>query len=146
MSAAVSKEAALEALRTRAAAAKAAREKTPAERLDAEIAAATIQAANEEAITAAVAEHGDIGVNLGTVETRLGVVILKRPKPGIWKKFADKGDTKSATIDSLVRPCVVYPSLAEFDAILDAVPAALIACGDMVALLAGVRDKEAAEK
>lgn len=63
-------------------------------------------------------EHGPLGEKVATVETPRGIVIVKCPPSARMNKFLDSKQT-AADVLALVRPCVVYPDLAAFDAILE---------------------------
>jgi len=101
-------------------------------------------AIDEEAIYAAESEHGRKRV--GTVETPLGKIVLKKPNPLHFKRFQDKESVKTKDLERLVRPCVVHPDMTRFDAILEEYPAKLAACANVIAELAGVRVRELAGK
>jgi parvulin-like peptidyl-prolyl isomerase len=101
-------------------------------------------ALDEEALFVAEREHGR--EKIATVETDLGMIILKRANPIHFKRFQDSESVKTIDIERLVRPCVVYPDATRFDAICDELPATLTRCADRVATLAGVRAKELAGK
>jgi hypothetical protein len=101
---------------------------------------------DDEAIAAAEAEHGPVGKRIAVVHTDLGVIIVKRPNPLIFRRFQDKGTTKTEDFDQLVRPCLVYPSKTEFDRILEELPATLIRAANAVCALAGVRHDEISGK
>jgi hypothetical protein len=98
--------------------------------------------AEEIALADAEAEHGPIDVKIGVVETDLGIVILKRAHANFYKRFQDQGRFKTADVEKLVRPSVVYPDADAFDRILDELPATLVACGNKLAALAGQRAED----
>jgi hypothetical protein len=110
----------------------------------AEVEAAEREASDAEAIAKATAEHG--AGKIATIATELGVVIVKRPHPAHYKRFRDKGETKSADLEQLVRPCLVHPDASRFDQILNEQPATLDRCADQVVTLAGFRGKELSGK
>lgn len=97
-------------------------------------------------IAAAEAEHGPIGERIAVIETDLGAIVIKRPEPVVFKRFQDKGSTKTDDLLALVRPCLVYPDAKRFGEILDALPATLSRLADEAVTLAGLRTKEAAGK
>jgi hypothetical protein len=97
-----------------------------------------LELANEEAIAAAVAKVGPIGKAIGTVNTRHGVIIVKKPNHMLVRKFRDEGDVTTKAWEALVRPCLVHPSAEELDRILEDQPVALVAIGTMVLRLAGL--------
>jgi hypothetical protein len=101
---------------------------------------------DREAIAAAEAEHGPLRKRIAAVHTDLGVVILKRSNPLMFRRFQDAGTLKSEHLDKLVRPCVVHPDLPTFDRILEELPATLLRCANAVSELAGVRAEEVTGK
>lgn len=131
----------LEAAKERTRKAREARElREQSRELEERVEAAEREAADAEAIEAAEVEHG--AKRVMQIPTSSGVVIVKRPNPIHYKRFRDEGDANTEAIDRLVRPCVVYPSLSEFDRILEEEPAVLDRCADRVVRLAGFRVKE----
>ncbi len=102
--------------------------------------AAEREAADEEAIAKAEEEHG--AKKIDHVNTDLGCVIVKRPNAVLFKRFQDKGQTKSQELEKLVRPCVIHPDHAMLDRIFDEYPATLAAVANCVCILAGVRTEE----
>lgn len=102
--------------------------------------------ADEDAIAKAMDDHGAIGDAIDTLPTSLGVIIVRRPKQAVWRRFSDSGAMKGSDIHTLVRQCLVHPAPAQFDAICEAYPATLELAGGKVATLAQSRTKEAAEK
>jgi hypothetical protein len=94
------------------------------------------------ALEAAEREHGPRGRKIQVVETDLGIVIVKRPHSALFRRFSDKGSMKTADLDQLVRPCVVYPDSSTLDRILDELPATLLRLANSVSELAGFRAEE----
>lgn len=90
------------------------------------------------------AEHGPENKRWRKVITGQGLVIVVRPALPTFRKYQDKGKTDSASLDQLVRPCLLHPSKAEFDAIVAAEPAVLMRAANAVCYLAGVRKDDAA--
>lgn len=109
-----------------------------------QLAAAQQALADEEALDAAEREHG--ARRIGTIETAMGKVILKRPHMNTFRKFQDKGNTDSNTLEFLVRPCLVHPTMADFERYCAEEPATLIRAANAVSALAGVRAEELAGK
>jgi hypothetical protein len=103
-------------------------------------------AKDDAAIAAAEAEHGPIGKKIAVVQTDIGAVIVKRPNHIHFRRFQDAGSTKSGELEKLVRPCLVYPPLSAFEALLEELPATLTRCADAVCGLAGVRAEEVSGK
>lgn len=95
-----------------------------------------------DAIAAAIGDHGPLGTKIAAVETDLGVIIVKRSNPVLFKRFQDHGSTKTAELDKLVRPCLVYPTPDAFDRIVEELPATLSRVASAVCELAGIRSQE----
>lgn len=133
-------EAELEAARqARAAATSARAEATKADNLRAAIAREKREAEDQAAIQAAEQKHGAIGVKIGLVRTRLGVLIVKH-NPLLYKRFQDiEGKITREDIERLVHPSVVHPAPAERDKLLAELPDALNQAAVEIAALAGVR-------
>lgn len=104
--------------------------------------------ANEMAIAKAEAEHGRIrDGKIGAIESRLGVVIVKRPTSQEYQRFM-KGDPKRVRedADTLVRCCIIYPSLVVFDAMLEEQPGLIDPLLAACVQLAGLGAQEVAGK
>lgn len=86
------------------------------------------------------------GRKIATVDTDMGVVIVKRPNHVIFKRFQDSGASSTAEIERLVKPSLVHPSSAVFDRWLEDQPAILLRVAGACAELAGVRMREIAGK
>lgn len=106
-----------------------------------EIALLEQEEAAAEQLEHAEAEHGEGRVSLVMSDPDVGFVIVKAPALPTFRKFTDAGEKaqNSASFESLVRPCVVYPSLKEFDEINKLKPAVLVDCANAVCKLAGVK-------
>jgi hypothetical protein len=118
----------------------AAREQRNAEREAAEaLPRQELALADDKAQDEAEAKHGALGAGIRVVETDLGRIILKRPHAAMYKRFADKSSIETDDIEPLVRHCLVHPSVGQFDAIMEVLPATMLRCADQIALLAGVR-------
>lgn len=136
----------------RLAAIKAEREKLAKAREERELAASVASELEREsraleadkAIAEAEEKYG--ASKIAAVHTDLGVIIVRRPHAAIFKRFQDSGEATYEEFDKLVRPSVVYPDKAKFDAILDELPATMGRLGNAVATLAGFRAKEAKGK
>lgn len=101
--------------------------------------------ADDKALADAIAKHGQIGKGVALVETPDGMIVVKRPNPILFRRFQDTSKGEAPTLDEvekLVRPCVVHPSIASFESILDAQPGVLVRCGNAVCALAGVAQGE----
>lgn len=104
--------------------------------------------ANEMAIAKAEAEHGRIrDGKIGAIESRLGVVIVKRPTSSHYQRFM-KGDPKKVRedADALVRSCIVHPSLVVFDSMLEEQPGLIDPLLAACVQLAGLGAQEVAGK
>jgi hypothetical protein len=120
--------------------------KEDASALQAEIAKERRAIRDEEALSKAIDEHGPVGKQLATVETDLGMVILRRPSALKFRRFQDKGSFSTEDVTALVRPCVLWPSAGELDVILDDLPATLTRLASAVVALAGHRGEDSAKK
>jgi hypothetical protein len=112
----------------------------------AQLAEEKLNLANEQAVEAAEIEHGPVGTKIALVHTSLGVVIVKRPHVATFRKFQDRGKTESKYLLEYVRPCLVYPTLPEYERICDEEPATLARCASALHTLAGVRLEEISGK
>lgn len=101
---------------------------------------------NEELIDQFEQSVGPRDVRIKVVETDLGVVILKRPHRLVFKRFMDKGSTKSDDLELLVKPCLLHPDKAAFEAMLEDQPAILQRCAGACGALAGIRQEELVTK
>jgi len=138
-------EARLAAARERTRAAKAKREAAEVESATIrEVEQAEIEAADQEAIADAEEKHG--AHRIAVVRSSLGCVIVKRPNPLVYKRFRDKGEAKTADLETLARHALVYPSPPKFDAMLQELPAILDHAANKVVELAGFNSKEVGKK
>lgn len=103
-----------------------------------------IAAADEEAIAKYEEEIG--AQKIRVVHTDVGCVIVKRPNPLLYKKFRDQGNTKTKDLEKLVHPCLVYPTVTQFEKMMEEQAATLDRTADAVVTLAGFRRKEVSEK
>lgn len=134
-------------LRAKRRALESAREARAVERASTDAIAAEERAiADEEAIAAAETEHGEVDKKIRIVRTPAGTVIVKRPNNVLFRKFADQGKSDVDDLERLARPCIVYPTIDQFDRMLTDQPAILIDVANAVTYLAGVRTKEHAAK
>lgn len=102
--------------------------------------------ADAEALAAAEAQHGPEGKRIRAIETPMGLIIVRRAGNASFRRFMDSAKATTDEAERLVRPCVVYPSRTEFDAILDEYPALWIRLAGAITKLAGHRAEELAEK
>jgi hypothetical protein len=102
--------------------------------------------ADDEALEKAEIEIGPVDVMIALVDTPLGQIIMKRPHAATFKRFQDRENKKSEYVLEFIKPCRVYPDLAAFERILEALPATAIRCANAAARLAGVRNNEVSEK
>lgn len=137
----------LRELQARRAAMKAAREAGEAERADARAIARAEQALlDEQALQDAIEKHGDVGEEIATVQTPLGLIIVKRASSMRFRRFQDLEKPKTEEVLQLVSPCVVHPTPAQFSVILDKYPAALMTLAGQIIALAGQGSEELAKK
>jgi hypothetical protein len=137
-----------EQLEERLAKAKAANAANVAARVErTELAALEAAAVREEnalrdapGIEKAEIEHG--AGKIATVVTCLGAIVVRRPHVAAYRRFQDQASSKSEDVIKLVRPCVVYPTAAELDRILDEQPGTLALLAEAVATLAGAAQQE----
>jgi len=101
---------------------------------------------DEDAIAQAITEHGAIGDGIELVETTMGTLVFKRPSKAVWRRFSDAPQTRGPDIYALVKPCLVHPTWARFESIVDVYPGTLEAAGVTCTALAQSRTKEAAGK
>lgn len=98
----------------------------------------------DEAFEKAQLELGHKRVEI--VRSEAGSVVIKRPMLAVYRRYQDEGEANHKTLRKLVEPCVVHPSLAEFDQMLEQLPHLLNRVADAVARLAGVTREEIAKK
>lgn len=109
--------------------------------IEQQIADEAIALDDERAIAKAEADHGQVGKAIGVVKTSLGVVILKRSLAVKFRRFQEQ-EIDAAAIEKFVRPCLVYPDLAKFEALVDELPAVWGMCANELSVLAGLKRKE----
>jgi hypothetical protein len=101
------------------------------------------QAAQDEPhISKAESELGTKGRHFAVVETDLGVVIRKRPKALIFRKFQDSGKSTTTAFEGLVSKSLYYPSPGRFAELCEEIPYLITKCADVVSYLAGVRKRD----
>lgn len=68
-----------------------------------------------------------------------GFVIVKKPHPATFRKFADTDKPTMDQFDNLVRPCVVAPEPtgAEYDRLCTVLPSFTLTCAGVVSELSG---------
>lgn len=91
-------------------------------------------------------EVGKVGKEIDIVQSDVGAVILKRPTMTTYRRFQDSGKVETKDFEQLVRPCVLYPSRAEFDQLVEQRPMLLAHCADACIALAGLRASEIRKK
>lgn len=134
-------------LRAKRATLQAARAEGESKRAAARALAAEEQALlDEQALGAAVDEHGDVGVGLATVQTSMGLIILKRASSIRFRRFQDKDKPSTEDVLQLVSPCVVHPTPAQFSVMLNELPAVLMVLASQVIGLAGQTTEDFAKK
>lgn len=105
-----------------------------------------LDAGARAALEAAEKEHGELGRKVALVMTAEGPVVIKRPHRANVAKFLDSERATSATMEALVRSCLVYPGRDEFARLLDEQPAALTIIASEALTLAGAGAKALAGK
>lgn len=134
-------------LSRREALARARAEREAAEAPMRKLAAEKLALACEEAIELAEQREGPVGVKIAVVRVEgVGVIIVRRAHPAAFRRYMDRGEFKTKHLDELVRTCLVHPTLAEYEAMIDAQPALLVSITDAISGLAGVRAEQVAGK
>lgn len=101
-------------------------------------------AADTEKLLELESKHGK--ERIACVRTDLGMVILNRPNPVLFRRFQDQEKATTLEAEKLVRPCVIHPNIDRFDIMCEEQPMILARCAERVAKLAGMRDRETEEK
>lgn len=105
--------------------------------------------ANKEKIKELVATHGAIDKKIAVVEieSTKDIVVVKAPEAATFKKYLDSNNTQtSQDNEKLVQPCVIYPSLANYNNLLSKNPAIIIELSGAVQRLAGFRAEKYKKK
>ncbi len=92
------------------------------------------------------AQHGKVGKEIDLVPSDVGAVIVKRPTMNVYRRFQDSGTNETKDLENLVRPCILYPSRAEFDNMIERLPMLLTHVADTCVVLAGLRAKQIKSK
>src|SRR5262245_57497811 len=95
------------------------------------------EATEAEALADAEAQYGAVDEEIKVVRGPRGIVIVKRPPYVAVKRFHDVGKFSVEAKDKLGRPCVVYPSLAEYNKLASDDVSVVVAVADAAAWLAG---------
>jgi hypothetical protein len=122
------------------------RSRAEADEPRAQLAAEALALKNEEAIEVAEQEYGALNKRIRVVQTDIGVVIVKRAHPNVFKRFVDQGKHSTKECEELVRACLVYPTLAEFEAMCAEQPMLGVFAANAVSYLAGVRAEDLSVK
>lgn len=112
--------------------------------LEAELERELRTTADLEALNAAETKHGKISApapKIAAITTELGLVIVKRADVTLFRKFMDQESTSLAVTETLVVPCVIYPTKDAFERMQREQPAILVDVAQAVMRLAGVRQK-----
>ena len=134
-------------LRAKRVALQAARAAGEAERATARALAYEEQALlDEEALQKLIDEHGDVGVALSTVQTSMGLIVLKKASSIRFRRFQDKDKPTAEDVLQLVSPCVVHPTPAQFSVILNELPALLMRLASEVISLCGQSGEDLVKK
>jgi hypothetical protein len=83
---------------------------------------------------------------IGFVRTAGGLVVLQRPRATDYQRFTDRGNFDNATVLQFVRPCVIHPDNAAFEALLREFPGVIGQLSTEAARLAGHKAVETAGK
>lgn len=97
-----------------------------------------------EEMAKAEAKHGKGRV--GVVMTPSGPVVLRNPHPLSFAKFQDAGAATFQACHDLTVPSLCYPSLSEFEKIVELHPAQVIEFAGRVCILGGQRMAELGKK
>ena len=100
---------------------------------------------SDEQIAALEKEYGEIVV----VATKVGPCAFRVPRKKEYDRYKStlfKEATRSAAPELLVKMCVVYPSAAEFEAMVDKAPAIVDTCVSPVLELAGMNSEADTKK
>lgn len=116
------------------------------EKLRADVEAEERSLANEKKLAELEQIHGPQGKAIKAVYLDAIMVVVKKPNHLHVKRFMDKEETKTEDLDMLVRPCLLYPSKAEFDALVEENAALLVKAANAVSYLAGFRREDLAKK
>lgn len=102
--------------------------------------------ADDQALARAESEIGALDREIKSVDTDMGVVIVKRAHPAVYRRFSAKM-TRSASggLDEareLASACRVHPSAEELDRIFERMPHVAVQCASKIIELAGARSEE----
>lgn len=120
--------------------------RTQANELAAKLAAEELALKDEQAIEAAEAEHGVLDKKIRVVRSELGVIIVKRAHPAVFKRFVDRGKHTMQDLEELARKCLVHPTLPEWEAMCNEQTALINRTADAIAWLAGIRADDVSAK
>ncbi len=95
-------------------------------------------AEDEQKLGELEAAHGLLGRDIAKVTTSEGMIVVKRPHHLIFKRFIEKDKHNSDDLDRLVKPSLLHPSKADFDAMVVALPFTLVKTANAVCELAGI--------
>lgn len=102
--------------------------------------------AEDELIDRFESEVGPQDTHIAVIRSDVGLVIVRRPHRAVFQRFQDTGTIKTKDLDALVKPSLLYPDKASFDAMVDQLPALLGRVANHCARLAGIRGEELAAK
>lgn len=128
------------------------REKRDAARVEAEEAERIKrEIADEEAIAKAEAQHGPIGRDIATVQSRShGVIIMKRPTHASYRQMIDAVGAGKMTLTAINErfafQCLVHPERVELERILKSEAGLLERVANAAAALGGLVVEEAQGK
>lgn len=136
-----------EAAKRRLADAETALKPTAEEQLERAVLETERKAADTEALVEIKKKYGPRGARWDFIDTTLGIVAARCPEDAAYKEWADNPNRSNEDmLESLFRPCVVYPPMARFDDILRSQPATNNRVANLVSKLAGFRASDIAGK
>lgn len=105
---------------------------------------ATKEADEKELLTQLEEEHGELGKKIAYYRTAGGLVVVKRSGSVAWRRYM-YSKQKMDDVELLVRACLVHPTEAQFDKIVEEEPAMLIGLSNKLGELYGIRKQEEEE-
>lgn len=112
----------------------------------AELAAEELKLANEKALMATTIKLGPIGEKWAALNTRLGLVIVKRATDSHFKAYQEDPKFSFEATDAFVRRCVEYPTIGQYDAIIKELPGLVVDLSIEINKLMGVLAAERVKK
>jgi len=117
-------------------------EKTRTNALRDRIEKAKREAAEAEKLEELIEEHGPLGKLFRVLTTDGGHMIAVKAAPRqIWRRF-ESGMDKSSAREELVRACVIYPSKAEFEDLVNRWPGLILQAVNEITILVTGKQQE----